>query len=344
MGLLKYFNNSSTSSSIISNTLSILDMISTVDDIVNVITGNNSNTEAIIHKAHESARTAVETFLAYSTTSTSAITSDIVSDVAYKGAANYLDSLSTSTANCNQFSDANLSNLFSEFSSPRKSVKDLEEILKIVAFNGAQNGLGYINNNIDTKSIRELLLYSNNEFKRMYTNEINNNLSTMLLNNTEYILQWLCGEMPTHRCLLILGEQCLSYVSELSNSSSIENIVGNYIGDILTSGFKYGLQKLQKRELEYQLRELIIIKYNQATESERIYREHLESYIKDYLTQYRTFFDCALNEIDNAFAQGDANGIIHGANSITNQLGGKNRYNTVDEFIIFCNNNNTDIF
>ena len=81
-----------------------------------------------------------------------------------------------------------------------------------------------------------------------------------------------------------------------------------------------------------------------AAEQTKAFREELESYLKSYFEEYRECFDAAISSMRFAYAAGDADGMIIGANEITRKLGGQVQYETVEEFKNFLDNDSNDCF
>ena len=88
----------------------------------------------------------------------------------------------------------------------------------------------------------------------------------------------------------------------------------------------------------------IIEESKRAAEMAREFRKELESYLAEYFREYQDCFDEALSEIQCSVLEGDADGIIAGANQITRKLGGKVAYETTEEFKHFLLDDTVDIF
>ena len=85
-----------------------------------------------------------------------------------------------------------------------------------------------------------------------------------------------------------------------------------------------------------------IIEECERSKSEmRSFREELEKYLESYLKDYRDCFDDAIYSINESFKNGDADGVILGANKITKKLGGNVQFNSVEEFKLMVHNKQT---
>ena len=66
--------------------------------------------------------------------------------------------------------------------------------------------------------------------------------------------------------------------------------------------------------------------------------------MQEYFKGFEDCFDDALLTIENSFRAGDADGVIKGANKITEKLNGSLQYDSVDSFKEFLNTNTVDVF
>lgn len=161
------------------------------------------------------------------------------------------------------------------------------------------------------------------------------------------------GEITTQECIIELGEKGLTFATAgysmaigqaLIPIPVVGAAVGALVGSVLTGNlYSKLINKLKIKELEHQERLRIIEECEAAANQARAYREALEAYLEEYFGDYRQCFDEALSEIKYAFQVGDANGIISGANMITQKLGGQVKYNTVEEFRDFLDNGMVDV-
>ena len=63
-----------------------------------------------------------------------------------------------------------------------------------------------------------------------------------------------------------------------------------------------------------------------------------------YFADYGQCFDEAFAGIRFSFAVGDADGVIRGANQITRKVGGTVKYESVEEFKTFIDDEEEDLF
>ncbi len=167
------------------------------------------------------------------------------------------------------------------------------------------------------------------------------------------IKRYANGEITTQECIFALGDKginCAATGYSMAVGQTLIPIpivgaaIGALVGSVVTSGFYRELKNLlQQKELEHQYRLRIIAEYEQAERQIRAFREELESYLTNYFQDYRDCFDTALSIIHCALEDGDANGVIAGANQITKKLGGTVYYENMTEFIDFLADDSIDI-
>lgn len=161
------------------------------------------------------------------------------------------------------------------------------------------------------------------------------------------------GKISTRQFLLDVGDRGLTFATSGYSMAIGQAIIpvpilgaaiGAFVGASLTSGWYQSLVgTLRQQEIEYQERLRIIEECRQATAQIRAFRLELESYLKDYFKDYQDCFDEALSELRFSFQAGDADGVIAGANKITEKLGGKVYYNNMKEFKEFFNSDEIDV-
>ena len=121
--------------------------------------------------------------------------------------------------------------------------------------------------------------------------------------------------------------------------------IGGLVGGILTSSYiaslREGLGISNKYEHEERMRR--IAECEKAVEDLKAYRAEMEKYLEAYFKDYQGCFDEALNLMKLSFEEGDTDGIISGANSITEKLGGKVKYRNMDEFKLFLADESVDV-
>ena len=150
------------------------------------------------------------------------------------------------------------------------------------------------------------------------------------------------GEINTGEFIREIGEKGLNFGAMsygfLAGQAVIPipvigGIIGSLVGSALTSGLISSITEgLRKSELEHQERMRLIAEYEEAKLQERAFRTELEAYLREWFRDYRECFTQALSGMQEAFASGDADGVIAGANAITRKLGGNVQYETVAEY------------
>lgn len=169
----------------------------------------------------------------------------------------------------------------------------------------------------------------------------------------EVLKEWGEGEITMQECLIELGDKGLNMATmgysmavgqTLIPIPIIGGAIGALVGSILTSSFYNSLiNTLRIKEFEHQERLWIIEESRVAAEQTKAFRMELEIYLNKYFQEYRECFDSALSSMRFAYCSGDADGIIAGANQITEKLGGQVFYETVEECKKFLDDDSIDI-
>lgn len=155
------------------------------------------------------------------------------------------------------------------------------------------------------------------------------------------------GEISTRQCMIEMGGggmQLASMPYAMAAGQALIPIpvvgaaVGAAIGSMMMSSYYDSLVGvLQRREIEHRERQRIIAECHAAAEQARSYQKELQGYLDAYFQEYRDCFHDALSMIHLSMQTGNANGMIAGANQITQKLGGTVQYETVEEFQTFLN-------
>lgn len=167
------------------------------------------------------------------------------------------------------------------------------------------------------------------------------------------IVRYCNGEISTQDCIIEIGERGLTAATAgysmtvgqaLIPIPVVGAAIGALIGSMATSSvYNQLVNELKNRQLRQRERERIIAECKKTAEEERAYRAELEEYLKKYFNDYISCFDQALNQLDTAMSAGDANGVIAAANSITKKLGRDVKFNNVEEFRHFLDDDSVDV-
>ena len=165
---------------------------------------------------------------------------------------------------------------------------------------------------------------------------------TAVMVTGDTLAKWGSGEITTQECMIELGDKGLNmatmgYFMAIGQAAIpipiVGGAIGAMVGSTLTSGYYQELIHILKdREVEHQERMRLIAESEQAAEETRQFNEQLRQYRDQYFAECHEFFDTTLSTMHFAYETGDADGVIHAANKITEKLGGKVQYETVDEF------------
>ncbi len=202
--------------------------------------------------------------------------------------------------------------------------------------------------------VSQSLSYSSSEFvQALAKNNVPGKVITAVIITGDTLKKWGEGEITTQECLIQLGDKGLNMATmgysmavgqALIPIPIVGGAVGALVGTMLTSNLYNGLiNELQTKQLEHEERMRIIAECNAAAEQARAFRAELESYLDSYFEEYKSCFDAAMSSMQLAYAMGDADGVIAGANDITRKLGGQVKYETVSEFKSFLDSDEDDI-
>lgn len=203
-------------------------------------------------------------------------------------------------------------------------------------------------------TVSHALSHSSSDFLRMLSSmNVPANVVTGVILTGEILKKYGNGEITTRECMLQLGDRGLSYATTGYSMAIgqamipvpiVGAAIGAMVGATLASNL-YGqlMDSLRIKELEHQERLRIMAECERAKKEVREFREDLEFYLESYFYEYKTCFDSALAQIYHSFDEGDADGIISGANQITKKLGGVVQYNNMDEFEEFLSSDESFI-
>lgn len=161
------------------------------------------------------------------------------------------------------------------------------------------------------------------------------------------------GEISTQECIIELGEKGLNFATAGYSMAVGQTLIpipvvgaaiGCLVGTMLTSGlYNNVVNRLKQKQLEHEERMNLIEEYSNIAEQAKAYRQELETYLENYFKDFRECFDTALYEIESAFKSGDTDGVILGANMVTEKLGGQVKYRNMNEFKSFIASDEVDI-
>lgn len=195
-------------------------------------------------------------------------------------------------------------------------------------------------------AVSQTLSYSSSGIvQSLAKNNVPGKVITALIMTGDTLKKWGDGEITTQECFIQLGNKGLN-MATMSYSMAvgqamipipiIGGAIGALVGATLTGNLYNGLiNKLQIKELEHQERLRIMEECRIVKEQAIAFQKELESYLDSYFSEYRSFFDTAISSMQVSYELGDTDGVIAGANSIKQKLGGQVRFESLSEFKAF---------
>ena len=219
--------------------------------------------------------------------------------------------------------------------------KDVGEALADTAADTAKAAAGGYLMGSGLTVLSHTLTSSSSEFlQALAKSNVPGQVITAVIVTGDTVVRYAKGEIDTRECLIELGEKGLTMVAvhysmaigqALIPIPCVGAAVGALVGSLLTSQCYHSLiDLLQTRHLEHEERLRIMAECRQAEAYARRFQAELQMCIDNYFAEYRSCFDDALNQIHSAFENGDADGMIAGANQITRKLGGRVIFDDVE--------------
>lgn len=236
--------------------------------------------------------------------------------------------------------------------SGKKDAKEaVEDVAKTV---GKGAATGYVISGGLTTVSHSLSSTSSPFIKALTKSNVPSQIITSVMLFGKTLQRYGNGEISTQECLMELGEKGINFAASgygavVGQALIPIPVIGGAIGAMVTSAITSSyinelVNTLHSKELEHQKRLRIIEECNRATDNLRQYREKLENYLEKYFYEYEHCFDESFLMIQAAFEKGNADGIIMGANQITQKLGGHIYYNNTNEFHAFLLSDSLDVF
>lgn len=180
------------------------------------------------------------------------------------------------------------------------------------------------------------------------------NVITAVLVTGNTLKRYADGEITTEECIIELGEKGLG-VATASYSMAMGQAlipipivgaaVGALVGSMVTSNYyNYLVNSVKQSQFESEQRKKIIRECEETLIEVKKLNYELREYADSYFKDYKGCFDEAMGVINDAFRNGDANGVIAGANQITRKLGGKVYYENTEQFNDFLFSDEIDEF
>lgn len=227
-----------------------------------------------------------------------------------------------------------------------KGEKKPEQAIKDVMKDGGKAAVaGYAISGGSTVVMHSLSNSSSRFMQALAKNNVPGKVLTAVMVTGGTLTRYAKGEINTEECIIELGGNTLNFATTgyamaagqaLIPIPVVGAAIGALVGSALTSNYyNEMINTLKTRKLEEEERQRIINECNKAAEYLREYQKQLQECIDSYMSEFQDCFDTALSDIRTALENGDADGVISGANKITKKLGGQVQYETVEEFAEF---------
>lgn len=177
---------------------------------------------------------------------------------------------------------------------------------------------------------------------------------TAVITTGNTITRYVNGEISTQDCIIELGEKGLNLATAgysmavgqaLIPIPIVGAAVGALVGSLLTSSiYNKVVNELKNKKNEHDERMRLIGELEYLRDQEKQYRKELNECLQEYFKGFEDCFDEALSTIEECFKAGDADGVIRGANKITEKLNGSIQYDSVESFKSFLDVDTVDVF
>ena len=236
--------------------------------------------------------------------------------------------------------------------------KSLDEALYDVCVSTAEAAaLGYVTSGTTTVISHTLdSTFSNSSspfLKKLSASNVPAKTITTIIIIGNTVKKYISGEISTKECLVELGEKGATFAA-LTPAMAVGQAcipipvvgaaVGALIGSIVTGGICKDIKKILYRSEAREEHKRIIKEYQNILEYEKQFRRALDIYTSNYLRDCESCFNNALLQIGKGFKLENIDLMIDGANQITKKLNGKVKFENIDEFKIFFNNDDIDTF
>lgn len=202
-------------------------------------------------------------------------------------------------------------------------------------------------------TISHTLSYSSNTIlQSLSKTNLPSQIAVAALETGKTMKKFVCGEIDGTQCMTELGEKGTGMIAASYGAVAgqalipipmVGGMIGSMVGYAFASSYYNGLVTImQDRKLAREERIRIEAECKELLDAIKIYRQEIEQIAEAYFADYKNVFDTAFVSIGQALQTGDADGVIMGANMITQKLGGETQYNNMDEFDDFMNNEDLD--
>jgi len=224
-----------------------------------------------------------------------------------------------------------------------KGEEEIDEAAKNVAIDVTQSAISGYGTGFVGSTIKGMMQNASSEYTRVLAKtNVAGTIVNVTISASKTMKRYFNGEIDGTQCLEDLGEQGTGMIA-----SSLFTVIGQVaipipvVGGLIGSMAGYALSSATYGVLMSSLKEAKIareerIAVEKACEEHkkmiREYRAQLDSIIEEYLSDRMEIFNDSFSGIKESLAIGDVDLLIESANSITDTLGGKKPFETMDDF------------
>lgn len=224
-----------------------------------------------------------------------------------------------------------------------KGEEEIDEAAKNVAIDVTQSAISGYGDGFVGSAIKGMMQNASSEYTRaLAKTNVAGTIVNVTISASKTMKRYFNGEIDGTQCLEDLGEQGTGMIASSLFTvigqvaipiPAVGGLIGSMAGYALSSA-TYGVLMSSLKEAKLAREERIAVE--KACEEHkkmiREYRAQLDSIIEEYLFDRMEIFNDSFSGIKESLAIGDVDLLIESANSITDALGGKKPFETMDDF------------
>lgn len=217
-----------------------------------------------------------------------------------------------------------------------------EATANIIVDTGASAVSGYAINSMGA-GLKGFMQNSSSNLLRQFSNSnLPGAVATGILETGKTLYRFADGQINAEECFIELGEKGAGITASTVGATVGQALIpipivgaaiGGMVGYALSSSYYNELVALiQGKNLAYEERVRAEAEYAKVKAEMERYRSEIERIANAYFKDHIETFDTALNTIRDSLISGDTDGVISGANMVTEKLGETVQYRNMEEF------------